>query len=573
MTDQRRLAAILVADVVGYSKLVGSDESGTLSRLRTLRSEIIEPVIGTHGGRLFKAMGDGFLVEFASAVRAVTAAQAIQQANAGGALQLRIGLHVGDVVVQGDDLMGDGVNIAARIESMADPGGVAVSRAVHEQVRDRLALAFTDKGEVSLKNIARPVHVFALGGKVPTTAPTLALPDKPSIAVLPFQNMSGDPEQEYFVDGLVEDIITALSRFKSLFVIARNSSFTYKGNAVDIKQVGQELGVRYVLEGSVRKAASKVRITGQLIDAQTGAHLWADRFDGPLEQIFEVQDQVAASVVGAIVPTLDRAEVERSKRKPVDNLDAYDLFLRARDKAKDATKESMDEALRLSYRSIELSPTFAAPHGMAALVYAIRKTQGWVTDKAKEEAEVRRLAVRVSQIGQDDASALCFVGHAMAWVCRDLETAAAMIDSGLSINPNFATGWAERGMVSLSLGEHEAAVDQLNRALRLSPIDIRRWFAEMILAYVRVMLGDYVEAYSLASKALLHRPNNLTLLLACSASQALSGDVVGARERIATIKELRPGLTLASLPQLFVFRRQQDLHRVIEGLRLAGLPE
>jgi adenylate cyclase len=265
MSEQRRLAAILVADVVGYSRLIGSDEAGTLAQLRTLRIDIIAPQIAKHAGRLFKSVGDGFLVEFASAVQAVSCAKAIQDANGTGRLPLRIGIHVGDVVVQGDDLLGDGVNIAARVESVADPGGIALSRAVHEQVRDKLDLAFIDKGEVELKNITRPVHVFVVGGERAVAQPTaLPLPDKPSIAVLPFQNMSGDPEQEYFVDGLVEDIITALSRFKLLFVIARNSSFTYKGRAVDIKQVGRELGVRYVLEGSVRKAGNRVRITGQL---------------------------------------------------------------------------------------------------------------------------------------------------------------------------------------------------------------------------------------------------------------------------------------------------------------------
>ena len=260
MTEQRRLAAILVADVVGYSKLMGSDEAGTLAQLEALRTEIIEPQIAKHAGRLFKSVGDGFLIEFASAVQAVSCAKAIQEANGQGRLPLRIGIHVGDVVVQGDDLMGDGVNVAARVEGIAEPGGIAITRAVHEQVRDKLDLGFMDKGEIELKNIQRPVQVFVIGGaKVDGQATALPLPDKPSIAVLPFQNMSGDPEQEYFADGMVEDIITALSRFKSLFVIARNSSFTYKGRAVDVRQVGRELGVRYVLEGSVRKAGNRVR--------------------------------------------------------------------------------------------------------------------------------------------------------------------------------------------------------------------------------------------------------------------------------------------------------------------------
>jgi adenylate cyclase len=277
-TEQRRLAAILVADVVGYSKRIGIDEAGTLAQLQALRTEVIEPQIAKHAGRLFKSVGDGFLIEFASAVQAVSCAKAIQEANGQHRLPLRIGIHVGDVVVQGDDLMGDGVNVAARVEGIAEPGGIAITRAVHEQVRDKLDLGFMDKGEIELKNILRPVQVFVIGGaKVDRRTSALPLPDKPSIAVLPFQNMSGDPEQGYFADGMVDDITTALSRFKSLFVIARNSSFSYKGKAPDIRQVGRDLGVRYVLEGSVRKAGGKVRITGQLIDSATGAHLWADR--------------------------------------------------------------------------------------------------------------------------------------------------------------------------------------------------------------------------------------------------------------------------------------------------------
>src|SRR5262245_58331695 len=330
MTDQRRLAAILVADVVGYSKLIGSDEAGTLAQLHALRTEVIEPQIAKHVGRLFKSVGDGFLNEFASAVQAVSCAKAIQEANGQGRLPLRIGIHIGDVVVQGDDLMGDGVNVAARVEGIAEPGGIAITRAVHEQVRDKLDLSFVDKGEIELKNIQRPIQVFVIGGaKVERPVTTLPLPDKPSIAVLPFQNMSGDPEQEYFVDGLVEDIITALSRFKSVFVIARNSSFAYKGKSPDIRQVGRELGVRYVMEGSVRKAGTRLRIASQLIDASDGAHLWVDRFEGALEDVFELQDRVTAGVVGIIAPRVHLAEIERERGKPAGNLKAYDLLLRA----------------------------------------------------------------------------------------------------------------------------------------------------------------------------------------------------------------------------------------------------
>ena len=365
---------------------MGRDENGTLARLKAHRTERLEPVLARHGGRLVKLTGDGALVEFPSAVDALGAAIEFQQAmteinqdqQEDRRIVFRIGLHLGDLIVDGDDLYGDGVNIAARLEAEAPPGGIIVSGAIREAVEGRLKTKFHALGELTLKNIERPIRASrvewdaadwkakAVPAPKPVTAneapaPALALPDKPSIAVLPFQNMSGDPEQEYFADGIVEDIITALSRFKSLFVIARNSSFTYKGKAVDVKQLGRELGVRYVLEGSVRKAADKVRITGQLIDSATGIHLWADRFDGSLEDVFELQDRVTTSVVGAVAPKVDQAEIERAKRKPVGNSDAYDCYLRGMAKAHDQTLEAWEEALLLFYRAIELDPN-SRPH-------------------------------------------------------------------------------------------------------------------------------------------------------------------------------------------------------------------
>ena len=343
MPSVRRLAAILAADVAGYSRLMGADEEGTLERLKALRRELLDPKIAEHRGRLVKTTGDGLLVEFASIVDAVRCAVAVQQAmperntgiGADNRIELRIGINLGDVIVEGDDLYGDGVNIAARLEALADAGGVFVSNTVHDHVRDRVPFVFEDLGEQQVKNIARRVRVYrvcdagAVRSQSAPEPPALPLPDKPSIAVLPFVNMSGDPEQEYFVDGMVEEIITALSRIRWLFVIARNSSFTYKGQAIDAKRVGRELGVRYVLEGSVRKAGNRVRITGQLIDATTGTHLWADRFDGPLGDVFDLQDKVATSVAGVIEPALRQAEIARAQRKRPESLDAYDLYLRA----------------------------------------------------------------------------------------------------------------------------------------------------------------------------------------------------------------------------------------------------
>jgi TolB-like protein/class 3 adenylate cyclase len=454
---ERRLTAILAADVAGYSRLMGADEEGTLAQLKAFRKALVDPTIAKHRGRIVKTTGDGMLVEFASAVDAARCAVEVQRGMAdqnteipqAKRIEFRIGIHLGDVIIDDNDIFGDGVNIAARLESIAAPGGISISRAVHDQVRDRINVCFDDKGEIALKNIARPVQVFAISGAKeskttvsPESNPALALPDKPSIAVLLFTNMSGDPEQEYFADGMAEDIITALSRFKALFVIARNSSFTYKGRAVDVKQVGRELGVRYVLEGSVRKAANRVRITGQLVDTATGAHLWADRFDGGLGDIFDLQDQVTESVVGAIAPAVEKAEIERAKRKPTASLDAYALYLRGLARLyRFGNRQANDEALRLFNSAIELDPDFASPYGRAAFCYVIAKINGWISDTADAIAEVKRLARRAVELGKDDAIALAAGGNALAFVVRDLGVGAGLIDRALVLNSNFAEAW------------------------------------------------------------------------------------------------------------------------------------
>ncbi|MDC0364641.1 adenylate/guanylate cyclase domain-containing protein, partial [Candidatus Pelagibacter sp.] len=405
----RRLAAILAADIAGYSRLMGVDEEGTLRQLKAHRKELVDPKITEHRGRIVKTTGDGMLVQFVSAVDAVRCAVEIQRTMVernttvplDKRIEFRIGINVGDIIVDGDDIFGDGVNIAARLEGLGDPNGVYISDDTYRQIRGKIDISCDDLGERDLKNIARPVRVFRaqLQAMKPQAELVLTLPDKPSIVVLPFQNMSGDPEQEYFADGMVEDIITALSRFKSLFVIARNSSFVYKGRAVDVKQVGRELGVRYVLEGSVRKSTNRVRITAQLIDSSTGAHLWADRFDGELEDVFELQDRVTASVVGAIAPKLEQVEIERAKRKPTESLDAYDYYLRGVANSSQWSKEPTEEALRFFYRAIELDPGFAAAYGMAAWCFVMRKGNRWVIDRASDMAEAARLCRLAVDLG------------------------------------------------------------------------------------------------------------------------------------------------------------------------------
>src|SRR2546421_1276331 len=382
---QRRLAAILCADVAGYSRLMGTDEEGTLAALKSHRRELIDPLIAQHQGRIVKTTGDGMLIEFASVVDAVRCAVVVQQGledrNAdvpeSRRIRLRVGINVGDIIVDDGDIFGDGVNVASRLEALAEPGQICVSASVREQIGEKLPIGFADMGEHGVKNIARPVHVYRIEKRAePGTAAgnaaasiSIALSDRPSIAVLPFANMSGDSEQEYFVDGIVEDIITGLSRIKWLFVVARNSTFVYKGRSVDVTQVGRDLGVRYVLEGSLRKAGNRVRITGQLIEAASGAHIWAERYDRALDDIFEVQDEITLNVVGAIEPSLRHAEIERAKRKRPENLDAYDLYLRALAYTHSAMPGEADKALPLLHQALALQPDFAAAHATAAYAY------------------------------------------------------------------------------------------------------------------------------------------------------------------------------------------------------------
>jgi TolB-like protein/class 3 adenylate cyclase len=487
---ERRLAAVLVADVVGYSRLVGVDDEGTVARVKALRKTLIDPKIAEHRGRIVKNTGDGALVEFASAVDAARCAVEIQRdmsdQNADlppdRKIEFRIGIHIGDIISDDNDIFGDGVNIAVRLEGIAPTGGVCISDDAHKQVRGKVDFACEDMGLQTLKNIAEPVHVWRMRfGSDETSAlstntsagpaEVLVLPDRPSIAVLPFQNMSGDAEQEYFADGIVEDIITALSRFKSLFVIARNSSFTYKGKAVDIKQVGRELGVRYVLEGSVRKAAGRVRITGQLIDAATGAHLWAERFDGSLEDIFGLQDQVTASVVGAVAPKLEEAEIERTHRKPTEMLDAYDYYLRGLAMVSRYSKTTNKKAFEFFVNAIELDPVYASAYAMATRCISLRAQNGWLTNPEREISEGLRLARRAVELGRDDPLVLAVGGYVIAFLGHDLDSGATYIARSLSLNANSALTWLYSGATHILLGEHELGIEHVLRAQRLSPLD------------------------------------------------------------------------------------------------------
>ena len=532
------------------------------------------------------------LVEFSSVLDAVRCAVDIQRGMAERnaevppelRIEFRIGINVGDIIIDGDDIFGDGVNVAARLEALAEPGGICVSRTVHDQVRDKLSFSFEDMGEQAVKNIARPVGVHrvqiaetvALVTVKSAAAASPAEPagsTRPSIAVLPFSNISGDPEQEYFADGIVEDIITALSRFESLFVIARNSSFTYKGKAVDIKQVGRELGVRYVLEGSVRKAGGRVRITGQLIDSQTGAHLWADHFDGELKDIFDLQDQVTGRLVAAVAPRLTHAEIERTKRRPVESLDAYDCFLRGLALFEQRTKEAYAQARVLFERAIALDPSFSTPYAMIARCHATAQLHGWNTEPSHDQAEVRRLAERVSTLGNDDALALSSVGFALAWVCRDYDAAAAFVDRALSVNPNLVHAWMNRAMVSSLQGEHEKAIEQFARARRISPIGPDYYLVQGYLGLCHLMMGRYDEALRCGADAASHQPHWLTGHLVFTMANGLAGNIEEAHKSLAELRRLNPTLRLSNVAAIYSYRRAEDRARLVEGLRPAGLPE
>jgi len=585
---RRKLAAILAADIAGYSRLMGADEAGTLARLKEYRRELIDPKNKQYRGRVVKTTGDGILIEFPSVVDAVSCAIEVQQGmlkrNADipkeKRIEFRVGVNLGDVIVDGRDLYGDGVNIAARLEGVAEPGGICISETVLNHTRGKIAFDVEDLGEQTLKNIAQPVQTYRVvlnSGQEPTVpqpqVSILTLPDKPSIAVLPFQNMSGDPEQEYFSDGVVEEIITALSRFRQLFVIARNSSFAYKGKSPDIRQVGRELGVRYVLEGSVRKAANRLRITGQLIDSSTGTHLWADRFEGGVEDVFELQDHVTSSVIGAIAPKLEQAEIERSKHKPTERLAAHDYYMRGLPSFYRGTKESVSEALRLFFKAIELDPEFASAYGMAAWCYVWRKMNGWTTNPAEDVIEARRIARRATELGGDDAVALCCGGYALAYVVGDVENGVAFIDQALVLNPNLAAAWSFSGWVRIFLGEHDAAIERLARAMRLSPRDPTLFHMRIGIAYAHFHAGRYDEASLWAIDGLRDAPNILGGLRILAASKALAGQLDEARNAIRSLLEFDPALRISNLKDRISPLRASDFAKYADGLRKAGLPE
>jgi len=581
---RRRLAAILSADVVGYSRLMGLDEAGTLSHLNALRRELIDPTIAAHAGRIVKLMGDGALVEFASAVDAVTCAIEIQKRlrlrdtgdSSATRIQFRIGINVGDIIIEGEDILGDGVNIAARIEGIAEAGGISISEDAWRQVQGKVAANFVDAGEQTLKNITRPVRVYRLDlGPKPASdiepSPAQALPDTPSIAVLPFQNMSGDPEQEYFSDGISEDIITDLSKASELLVIARNSSFTYKGKPVDVKRVGRELGVRYVLEGSVRKAGNRVRVTGQLIDAANGAHIWADRFDRELTDIFAVQDELTRQIISALQIKLSERERAFSPAVFTKNPDAHDFFLKGRGLlfGNKRDREIFEQSVACFKRAIELDPDYAAPYAGLAFAYHLDHQNRW-SNEAGASRELS-LAYVGESLARDNKDPFSHTAAALIYYFgKDFERASREADAALSLNPNYAWAVNARGTLHLYLGEPAEAIRLLERAIRLDPAQQQH---KHFLGAAYFVSGDYETAATLFKERIARTPNTDLTRAYLASTLGHLGRADEARAIWRELMEINPKYSYVEHVGRLPFKNPADAERIVEGLRKAGLAE
>jgi TolB-like protein/Flp pilus assembly protein TadD len=575
---QRRLAAILAADVVGYTRLMERDEAGTLAAVKSRRAEVLQPLVFKHQGRIVKLMGDGVLVEFASALNAVACAVELQEAmgvaNRGVSqdrqIALRVGINLGDVIVEGSDLYGDGVNVAARLEALAPPGGVVISAKVQQEVANKLALSFEDLGARSLKNIAEPVRLYRVSAAAASSEPPrmsdATTASKPSIAVLPFANMSGDPEQEYFSDGITEDIITELSRFRSLFVIAHNSSFAYKGRTLDLREIGRNLGVRYIVEGSIRRAGNHVRVTAQLIDAGTGNHLWAERFDRELKDIFSVQDDIARRIVTSVAPRIEAEGIDLARRKPPQDMRAYDYFLRAKLllEAPHAGAD-LNQAREYCDRAIEIDPSYARAHAQKAFTYVI----GILLMEPENVEEWRRRALQCAEsaVSLDPMDEFCHWSLGEAAVqAKQHDRALDHMARALAINPNDANILAGSGYIYAITGNPEAGLRQMGTALERNPSS-PSWY-HWLRGTILYVLGRFDEALRAFN---LHSPPNPSILRWRAATLVELGRFDEARADIRSILAIRPGATISEARRFLDYAPDPDHY--LDSLRKAGLPE
>ena len=582
---ERRLAAILAADVVGYTRLMAANEAGTLVRLKALRADTIDPVIAENRGRIVKLMGDGALVEFASVVDAVACAVAVQRAVAEAnadiesdqRIEFRIGVNLGDVIVEGDDIYGDGVNVAARLQELAEPGEVCVSGKVHDEVVGKTEGDFADTGEHHVKNIAKPLRVWRWSAETIASTPSpnapLPLPDKPSIAVLPFTNMSGDPEQEYLADGITEDLITALSKNRWFFVIARNSTFTYKGRAIDVKKIARELGVRYVLEGSVRKVGNRVRVAAQLIDAATGLHVWAENHDRELADIFELQDEMTRTIVAAVEPELGAFERELALRKPPESLDAWEIYQRALWHMWTFTEDGVREALRLLHRARELDPTFAAAYAHEAYTHYVDVIMGYA--ESPEESLAAGLAAARKAVALDDKDPVAYFALGRVYTVQGEQDASiAELEMALRLNPSFAQAYHGLGFALALSGRLDEAVEALQMAERLSPRDPLLWATTIVHSLTCILMKRYDEAVDWARKTIrLPRAKGYWPHAVLAAALGNLSRLDEARMAVERALEEKPGLSLSYIAKTLPTKEPGGLDPYLDGLRKAGLPE
>jgi adenylate cyclase len=581
---EHRLAVIMCADVVGYSRLMGIDEEGTLAALNMVRRDLVDPAITEHKGRIVRAMGDGLLVEFQSVVDAVRCAVEIQRAMpkhgpplpVDRRIRFRVAINIGDVVSDGDMLHGEGVAIAARLESLAEPDGINVSRAVRDQVRDRLPLGFADLGEHEIENVARPVRAFRILPAGESAAPgrgkAAAAPERPAVAVLPFQNLGGDEEAEFFLDSLAEDLITELSRSRWFSVVARNTSFGYKGTGADAKRLARELAVRYVVEGSMRKAGNRVRIGCQLVEAASGQQLWADRFDGTLEDSFDLQDRVTERVAGAVAPVLRGAEIERARRKPDAELDTYDLALRALTPAFAETPRDNEEALGLTARALSIDPAYPAANALAAWCLQQRHLLRWPGGRADDREAAKRLARRAISEGADAPSALAVAGAVRAALTRDHDLALAAVDRAVMLNPNTAFVLGFDAMTRCICGAYDKAIDSAGKAVRLSPVEPLGYHAEFALSFALLMTGRAEEALAHAKEAIEANPNFVFGYCVLALGHARLSDAESAAGALRRLLAAAPGFRLGSL-RAIRFADSARLGAELDTLRGLRLPE
>jgi adenylate cyclase len=574
---QRRLAAILAADVVGYSSLMANDEAATLSALKAHRLEVFDPAVARHKGRIVKLMGDGALVEFASVMDAVECALDIQrqQAAQDNSITLRIGINLGDIIIDGDDIYGDGVNVASRLESLAAPGGMCISSIVHESIGNRLEVEFSDAGEHEVKNIDRPIKVFQWppDGSGPGTRPkqNLALPDKPSIVVLPFDNMSRDPDQDYFADGVVEAITAALANIRSFFVIARNTAFTYKGKSINVRDIGQELGVSYVLEGSVQRAGDRLRITAQLIETENGAHVWAQRFDGKLDDVFELQDQITEQVAGALQPSIRLAEIERVRRKRPQDMGAYDLTMRALPHVWSLEKQETEVALPLLDEALKIDPGYPLALSLAAWCHAQRSVYNWDDDIAGSKAKAVSLAEAAADASRDDPFVLSVLGTVHT-ITRNYGTARIILERAVSIDPNAAWTWSRLGWLEAYADRLEPALAHFEKSRRLSPFDPLTFNTYVGMASAYQGQEHYDKAVEYFQRALQERPHAFWIYRSLAPVLYGAGRIDEARKAFEVFRQHFPDVTCSKVRDAMVFSKP-FMDRMIANLKALGLPD